>query len=141
MKKLLADKTAGRCISAVVTVLTIVFLIMYIVYASGLKMVNTTIILYMILIAVINAAYFLVNRKFPVDIMGILEIGATVLTALCAVAFLKDNMNSLADLLNGIALFSGGTGNVTAIFMILGAILVIGVGEIAVCFMKQEYSA
>lgn len=139
MKKLLENKTVGKYISAAITVATIVFLIVYLVYASGLKMVNTTIVLYMVLIVVINAAYFTINKKFSIDYMGILEIGATVLTAVCAVTFLKDNMNSLADLLNGIALFLGGTGSVTMIFTILGAILVIGVAEIVVCFMKSEY--
>lgn len=136
--KILAKKTAGKYLSAVITVITIIFLIVYLMYASGLKAVNNTIVLYMALIAIINAVYFLVDIKFSIDFMGILEIGATAMTAACAVTFLKDSMNSLADLLNGIALFSGGRGNVTIIFTILGAILVIGVAEIVVCFMKSE---
>ncbi len=136
--KVLKNKTAGKYLSMIVAVITFVFLIVYLVYTSGLKTVNSTIILYMTVIAVINAAYFLVDIQFPVDLMGILEIGATALTAMCAVTFLKDSMNSLADLLNGIALFSGGRGSVTMIFTILGAILVIGAAEIIVCFMKSE---
>lgn len=139
--KVLKNKTAGKYLSMIVAVITIVFLIVYLVYTSGLKTVNSTIILYMAVIAVINAAYFLVDIQFPVDLMGILEIGATALTAMCAVTFLKDSMNSLADLLNGIALFSGGRGSVTMIFTILGAILVIGAAEIIVCFMKSEAAA
>lgn len=139
--KILAKKTAGKYLSAVITVITIIFLIVYLMYASGLKTVNNTIVFYMALIAIINAAYFLVDIKFPIDLMGILEIGATALAAACAVTFLKDSMNSLADLLNGIALFSGGRGSVTMIFTILGAILVIGVAEIVVCFLKSEYVA
>lgn len=136
--KVLKNKTAGKYLSMIVAVITIVFLIVYLVYTSGLKTVNSTIILYMAVIAAVNAAYFLVDIQFPVDLMGILEIGATALTAMCAVTFLKDSMNSLADLLNGIALFSGGRGSVTMIFTILGAILVIGAAEIIVCFMKSE---
>lgn len=137
MKAFLAKKSVGEYISAVVAVAMVVFLIVYAVYSSGLSALNSKILLYMVAIIAINAAYFFVDLEMPVDILGILEIVSTIVTALCAVSFLKDTFNSLADLLNGIALFSGGTGNVTVIFTVLGALLVMGVLEIVVCFMKK----
>ncbi len=92
----------------------------------------------MIAMIVINAAYFLVDIDVSIDVMGILEICSVICTALCAVDFLKDSFNSLADLLNGIALFSGGTGNVAVIFTILIALLVLGIMQIIICFMKKN---
>lgn len=138
MKKSLKNKTPGKYISAVASVAALVFLIIYFVYASGLQAVNSLIIFYMAVVVAVNVAYFLIDKEFPIDVTGVLEIGATALTALCAVTFLKDSMNSLADLLNGIALFSSGTGSVTMIFTILGGMIAIGIAEIVVCFLRSE---
>ncbi len=138
MKIKLANKSAGEYLSAVTAAATVVFMIVYIVYSSGLNALNSAIILYMIAMIIINAAYFLIDIDLPIDVMGILEIGSVICTALCAVDFLKDSFNSLADLLNGIALFSGGTGSVAVIFTILIALLVLGIMQIVVCFMKKN---
>ena len=74
----------------------------------------------------------------PIDVIGLLEIAAAALTAECFVTFLRDSLNNLADLLNGITLFSGGTGSVPMIFGLLGAFLVLCILQIVICFMRDS---
>lgn len=131
-------KSPGEWLSLAVAAATLVVMLLYIIYTSGLGTLNGVVVLFLLLIIGCNMIYFGVNRDFPVDIPGILEVAATVLTASSFVLFLTASINNLADLLNGIQIFSGATGSVEMIFTILITLLVIGVAEIITCFLKKS---
>lgn len=137
-KEFFNRKSKGEYISAAVSVIVLVTMIYYIVYASGLNALNSMIVLYLAGVIVCNAVYFLVDKELPFDLVGILEIAGTMLTAYALVLFFQDNINNLADLMNGITLFSGGVGSVKSIFGIIGAITVSGILQVIVCFMKKN---
>lgn len=137
-KEFFNRKSKGEYISAAVGVIVLVTMIYYIVYASGLNALNSMIVLYLAGVIVCNAVYFLVDKELPFDLVGILEIAGTMLTAYALVLFFQDNINNLADLMNGITLFSGGVGSVKSIFGIIGAITVSGILQVIVCFMKKN---
>lgn len=137
-KEFFERKSKGEYTSAVVSVVMLITLIYYIIYVSGLNALNTMIVLCMAGAIVCNVVYFLIDRELPYDLIGILEIIGTALTAYTLVLFFQDNINNLADLMNGITLFSGGVGSVRSIFGIIGAIVVSGVLQIIVCFMKKN---
>ena len=61
----------------------------------------------------------------------------SILTVVLATFFLN-SWSNLADLLNGIQIFSGGRGNLTSIIAIMVLLLVLELVEIIVCFMKKN---
>ena len=140
-KNFMARKSLGEYISAVSAIVSLIILIIYTVYASGLNNINGIIILYLILVIACNVGYFILDLEMPIDVAGIIEIAGTVLTALALVAFFRDSINKLADLLNDITLFSGGVGNVKMIFGIMAGMLILGIMQIVVCFMKKNKEA
>ena len=129
-----SKKTIGNWLCGGAAVLSLIILIVYCVYTSGLGILNSLVILSMLFTIAVNAINFMVCADLPFDILGLLEIGAAASTAYSLVTFLRASINNLADLLNGIQIFSGGTGSIPAIFTILIALLVIGIAEIAACF-------
>lgn len=137
-KEFLQKKSKGEYVCAASVIVMLITLVYYFVYASGIKSLNTIIVLCMAAAIVCNIVYFLVDRELPFDIIGILEIIGTMLTAYVLVMFFQDNINNLADLMNGITLFSGGAGSVKSIFGIIGALVVSGIMQIVVCFMKKN---
>lgn len=132
------DKGLGEWLTVVAAAATLVVLIVYAVYTSGLATLNPLVIVSMIAIIAINLLYYAGEFTISFDLIGLLEIAATALTAYSLVTFLRASINNLADLLNGIQIFSGGTGSITAIFTILIALGVIGVIEIVACFIGKK---
>ena len=137
-KSFLQRKSVGEYFSIAAAVIMTILAIYYAVYASGLHALDTMIIVCMAGAVVCNVLYFLIDAEFPFDLMGIVEIAGTMLTAYGLVLFFKDNINNLADLMNGITLFSGGAGSVTSIFGIIAALVISGILQIIVCFMKKN---
>lgn len=131
-------KTAGRWLALIVAVLTVATCIFYYVYESGLSAVDSTVILLLAVVAVLNVVYFLVNMNVKVDVLGILEVVSTLLSGLALTTYLSSDINNLADLLNGVIIFSGGVGDVTSIFTLIALMAVIGILQIVICFMRTE---
>ena len=131
-------KGIGEWFAAAAAVIGILVLIIYAVYTSGLSILNPIVVLAMLACIVINVLYFGCELNVPIDVPGLLEIAAAALTAFSLVRFLKVSMNNLADLLNGIQIFSGGSGDVRVIFTILFALLGIGILEIIACFAGRK---
>lgn len=137
-KEFIQRKSKGEYICAAAVVVMLITLIYYIIYANSIKALDTMIIVCITAAIACNVLYFIVDKEFPLDIIGILEIVGTMLTAEALVIFFQGNINNLADLMNGITLFSGGTGSVKSIFGIVGALVVSGIMQIIVCFMKKN---
>lgn len=132
------NKGIGEWLAVAAAAASLVILIVYAVYTSGLASLNPLVVVSMIVTIGINMIYFAGEVSLSFDLIGLLEVAATALTAYSLVTFLKASINNLADLLNGIQIFSGGTGNITVIFTILIALLIIGIIEIAACFLGKK---
>lgn len=132
------NKPIGKILSAATALLLLVTLVVYLVYTTGMHTANTTTICCGVLAILFNLVYFGIDKQMPIDVIALLEIAAAALTAECFVTFLRDSLNNLADLLNGITLFSGGTGSVPMIFGLLGAFLVLCILQIVICFMRDS---
>lgn len=133
-----APKTVGRKLSLVAAILAAATAIVYFTYESGMKAVDSAVIGILIGIVVCDVAYAFVRPKVPFDVMGIVQIGAAALSAWGLTSYLNDDIANLADLLNGVTIFSGGTGDVTTIFTIIGLLVALGVIQIVDCFLKSE---
>lgn len=132
------NKPIGKILSVATALLLLVTLVVYLVYTTGMHTVNSTTVCCGVLAILCNLVYFGIDKQMPIDVIGLLEIAAAALTAECFVTFLRDSLNNLADLLNGITLFSGGTGSVPMIFGLLGAFLVLCILQIVICFMRDS---
>lgn len=132
------NKSIGEWLALAAAAGSLIILIIYAVYTSGLASLNPLVVVSMVVTIGLNILYFAGTAALPFDLIGLFEVAAAALTAYSLVTFLKASINNLADLLNGIQIFSGGTGNVTAIFTILIALLVIGILEIAACFLGKK---
>lgn len=130
--------TLGKKVSLAAVVLSIVCLIVYIPYESGLKALDVTVIGMLVAVIVCDIIYATVSLKTRFDVMGIVQIAGTAAAAFAVTNYLNDDIANLADLLNGITIFSGGTGNVSTIFLIVGLLVTIGIIQIVTCFMKSE---
>lgn len=133
-----ATKTAGRWLALIVAVLAVVTCIFYYVYESGLSAVDSTVILLLVCVAVLNVVYFLVHMSYRLDVLGIIEIVSTLLSGLALTNYLNSDISNLADLLNGVTIFSGGTGDVTSIFTLIVLMAVIGLLQVVICFMRTD---
>ena len=132
------NKPIGKILSAATALLLLVTLVVYLVYTTGMNNANTKTICCGIMAIQFNLLYFGTATRLTIYVIGLLEIAAAALTAECFVTFLRDSLNNLADLLNGITLFSGGTGSVPMIFGLLGAFLVLCILQIVICFMRDS---
>lgn len=130
--------TLGKKVSLAAVVLSIVCLIVYIPYESGLKALDGTVIGMLVAVIACDIIYATVSLKTRFDVMGIVQIAGTAAAAFAVTNYLNDDIANLADLLNGITIFSGGTGNVSTIFLIVGLLVAIGIIQIVTCFMKSE---
>lgn len=136
-KNYFTGKSFAEYISLIAGVCTIITLFYYYGYENSMKTVNVKILVLIGLAAVCNIVYFIVDYEGIFDI-GILEIAASIFITLALSFFILDSWSSLADLLNGIQIFSGGRGSISAIRNIAIFLLVVDFIEIAVCFMKKK---
>lgn len=130
-------KSIGEYFSLVGAVVALIAGIYYYSYASGLGSVNGAIVVFVIGSVICSLIYVLIDAKLVFDI-GIFEIAASVFLTLAFVQFLLNSWSNLADLLNGIQIFSGGRGSVKSIFTILGILLVADIIAMVSCFMKKN---
>ena len=136
-----AGKTIGRWLAVVVAVLAVVTAVFYYVYESSINAVDSMVIVLLVVVAVCNVAYFLVDMDLPVDVMGLVEVASTVAAGYALTTYLSSDINNLADLLNGIVIFTGGVGDVNSIFALIALIAVIGVVQIVICFLPTNKKA
>lgn len=131
--------TLGKKIALVVAVLAIGTCVFYYSYEAPLKAVDTKVMICLALVAVCDVAYA-AAPKLPVkfDVMGVVQIAGAAFAALSVTTYLNSDIANLADLLNGVTIFSGGQGNATTIFTLAGLMVAIGVAQIVTCFMKSE---
>lgn len=130
-------KSIGEYISAAAVVLAVITLIYYCSYTGSMGSINPTIVVFIILAAVCNLIYFFVDVPLVADI-GILEIVASVFMTLAIVYFFLNSWSNLADLLNGIQIFSGGKGSLASIITIMVLLFVVELAEIVSCFMTKN---
>lgn len=130
--------TLGKKIALAAAVLSIVCLIIYVPYESGMKALDTTVVGTLVATIACDAAYAAVSVKARFDVMGIVQIAGTAAAAFALTNYLNDDIANLADLLNGVTIFSGGSGDASTIFLIIGLLVVIGIVQIVTCFMKSE---
>lgn len=131
----------GRKIAIVVAALAVITTGLYVSYESALLAVDNTVIALLVVVAVLNVAYFCLSVWIPkpkINIMGLVEIGSTGLAAEALVTYLNSDISNLADLLNGVTIFSGGAGDATTIFILIGLMAAIGILQIVVCFLPTE---
>lgn len=136
-KGFLQRKSIGEFISLAGAVVALIALIYYYSYTSGLGSVNGKIIALIIGSVICSVVYVLIDADLSFDI-GIFEVAASVLLTLATVQFFLNSWSNLADLLNGIQIFSGGRGSVKSIFTILGILLVADIIAMISCFMKKN---
>lgn len=130
--------TLGKKIALAAAALSIVCLITYVPYESGMKALDTTVVGMLVATIACDAAYAAISVKARFDVMGIVQIAGAATSALALTNYLNDDIANLADLLNGVTIFSGGSGDVNTIFLIIGLLVVVGIMQIAACFMKPE---
>lgn len=136
-KNYFTGKSVAEYISLIAGICTIITLFYYYSYENSMKTVNVKILVLIGLAAICNIVYFFVNYEGVFDI-GILEIAASIFTTLAFSLFILDSWSSLADLLNGIQIFSGGRGSISAIRNIAVFLIVIDFVEIVICFIKKK---
>lgn len=136
-KGFLQRKSVGEYIAVLAAVVSAGGLIFYCSYAGSMGITNSKIVAYIVGVILCNLVYVLVDTKLVIDI-GILEIAASVLSTLAVAQFFLDSWSSLADLLNGIQIFSGGRGSVKSIVTILVIFLCVNIMNIISCFMKKN---
>ncbi len=136
-KKFIARKSIGEYISILAAVLAVISLIYYYSYTSSMGTTNTMVIILLLVSTICNIVYFAVDIESTIDI-GIVEIVASVCNTVVLATFFLNSWSNLADLLNGIQIFSGGRGNLTSIIAIMVLLLVLELVEIIVCFMKKN---
>ena len=136
-KKFIARKSIGEYISILAAVLAVISLIYYYSYTSSMGTTNTMVIILLLVSTICNIVYFAVDIESTFDI-GIVEIVASVCNTVVLATFFLNSWSNLADLLNGIQIFSGGRGNLTSIIAIMVLLLVLELVEIIVCFMKKN---
>lgn len=131
--------TAGKKIALAVAVLAIGTCAYYYSYEAPLKAVDTTVMVYLAALAVCDAAYAAMPA-LPVkfDVMGIVQVVGAAFAAFALTTYLNSDIANLADLLNGVAIFSGGQGDATTIFTLVGLMAALGIAQIVTCFMKSE---
>ena len=132
-----SSRSAGEYLSLVLAVCALACMGVYYSHESALVAVNTTVIAYLAGITVANVAYFALDVRSRVDVAGLIELVGVALAVLCLMTYLLDGIANLADLLNGIQISSGGAGDVTTIFALIGLMAALGLGQIAVCFMRR----
>lgn len=136
-----SQRSVGEYLSLLVTVAALVCIGVYYSYESTLNAVDVRVIALLAVIAVLNLAYFFVSCNLRLDILGLTELASVGLTAYCLVIYLMSDITNLADLLNGVTIFSGGVGNVTMIFTIIGFIVAISVVQMVICFIPRKRAA
>lgn len=129
-------KSVGEYFSLLSAIFSIICMIYTWLYMRSIDSVNITVILLLVISMICNIVYFGLDKDFPIDI-GIFELVASVSTAFALAFFALGSWKYLADLLNGIKLFSGGKGNIQSIFTIIIMITTLEVVEIVICFMKK----
>lgn len=130
--------TLGKKIALVAAALSIVCLIVYVPYESGMKALDTTVVGMLIAAIACDVVYAAVSLKARFDVMGIVQIAGVAAAAFALTNYLNDDIANLADLLNGVTIFSGGSGDVNTIFLIIGLLAAVGIVQIVACFMKSE---
>lgn len=130
--------TLGKKIALVAAVLSIACLIVYVPYESNMKALDIAVVGMLIAVVACDVAYASICLKARFDVMGIVQIAGAAAAAFAFTNYLNDDIANLADLLNGVTIFSGGSGDVNTIFLIIGLLVVIGIIQIVTCFMKPE---
>ena len=133
-----ATKTVGRWLALAVAILAVVTCVFYYVYESGINSVDTTVLLLLVVVAILNVAYFVIDIDVKVDVMGLVEVVSTFVSGYALTTYLSSDINNLADLLNGIVIFTGGVGDVNSIFALIALIAIIGVVQIVICFLPTK---
>lgn len=133
-----APKVLGRKVALAAALLSVATAVLYVVYESSLMAVDTQVVVILAAVAVCDVAYALVSVSAPVDVMGFVQIGGAALSAWALTEYLNNDILNLADLLNGVTIFSGGAGNVQTIFTIIALLVVLGVTQIVTCFMRSR---
>lgn len=136
-KSFLSRKSAGEYLAAVAALMELVTLVYYCSYANSMGAVDGKVVIFIILAVISNLVYFFVDVESVLDI-GIVEIAASVFTTFAIAYFFLNSWSNLADLLNGIQIFSGGKGSLSSIIAILVLLLIADVAEIIACFMKKN---
>lgn len=130
-------KSIGEYLAILAAVVSAGGLIFYCSYTGSMGTTDTQIVAFIVGAVLCNLVYFLVDTDSVIDI-GILEIVASVLSTLTVARFFLDSWSNLADLLNGIQIFSGGRGSVSSIITILVIFLCVNLINIISCFMKKN---
>lgn len=130
-------KSIGEFVSMAAAALAVIALVYYLAYAGSMGKINLAIVTFIVLTVLCNLLYSCVDVQLPADI-GVLEIAASVFTTLSIAYFFLDSWSNLADLLNGIQIFSGGKGSLTSIIAILVLLFIVELANIVSCFMKKN---
>lgn len=133
-----SKRSLGEYLSLVAGVATIACLALYYPYEASLNALDMAVVGYLVAILVCNLAYFVIEVKTRFDLMGVVELVSVALSALCLTEYLHSDINNLADLLNGVTIFSGGSGSADTIFTIIGCMAALGVIQIIVCFLPKK---
>ncbi len=136
-----SHRSAGEYLSLLVAVAALACIGVYYPYESALSAVDMRVVGLLVAIALLNVAYFFISCNLRIDIMGLTELASVGLTAYCLVVYLMSDITNLADLLNGVTIFSGGVGNVTTIFTIIGLMVAISVAQMIICFIPRTRAA
>lgn len=132
-----AKRSAGEYLSLVAAVVAVVSACVYYSYEAGLNALDMGVVGLLAVIAVCNLAHCCVRVRLRFDVMGLVELVSVALSAVCLTQYLRSDINNLADLLNGVTIFSGGSGDVNTIFLIIGCMVALALVQMVVCFLPK----